>query len=121
MKYHPVSAAVLILLSAAASFLAWFALHSLAGAYYVDGLHIRSLGPDVEPGVMFVHQLAFWVCVIFAGLFCLCGVMLVSDLDIGRWWHTFPVASVPFGALLGFLSLSAQACSQYSDVTQCLG
>ncbi len=110
----------MLLLSAAASVLAWLAISSLKGAYYADGLLVRSLGPDVEPGVLFVHQVFFWACVVFAGLFYLGAALLVDQMEVRRWWYAFPTAMVVLGAVLGFMTLAAQDCGQYEDVTQCI-
>lgn len=120
MKSHPVSATALLLLSAVAAAIAWFAISSLKGAYYADGLLVRNLGPDVEPGVLLVHQALFWACVVFASLFCLGAVLLVDHMDVRRWWYAFPTAMVALGAVLGFMTLAAQDCGQYENVTQCI-
>lgn len=88
--------------------------------YYVDGLLVRSLGPDVEPATVFVHQVVFWACLVFAGLFYLGAVLLVEHLDVRRWWYALPTVLLLLGALLGFLTLASQNCGQYDDVTQCV-
>lgn len=121
MKSRPVSAVFLLLLGSAAAAFSWLAISSLKGAYYVDGLLVRSLGSDVEPAVLFVHQVAFWAFLIFAVLFCLSAVALIDHLDVRRWWCAVPIALLILGALLGFLDLAGQNCGQYEHVTQCVG
>lgn len=121
MKAHPFLASAMVLLCVAASALAYFAISSLTGVYYVDGLRIRSLGEDVEPAVESVHHVISWTCVAFSGILVLCATLIIVETTIGRWWFALPVISIPMGALIGYLDLAVLNCGYYVDVSQCVG